>query len=136
MDHATAQAFFDWLASRYERGPLDWTEDVFLYPYSLFVGDQIHVETCAADTHSYILTRRQDMAATGGKSLKTQVRDMRQTGDGRWLFDLRFSVLDAQDAEIAASEAFYLCRVSPTGQVQLESEELTRTTVPFRFTKL
>ena len=48
--------FFDWLAPRLLEGDLEWVEDVYDYPLSFFIEDQIRLEKSPSDTIAYILS--------------------------------------------------------------------------------
>ncbi len=124
------QDFFQQLGERLFQGDLKWLSDVYLYPLSIFVGDDIRVEQSPEDTMAYIHQRREDVYRYGARSIRSEITKIGGIRDNRFATNVDFVFLDAAGRDIARNSTRYFCQQDKYGRLKIESLELLQLAIP------
>lgn len=132
MDPEDVQSFFSWLSNELLLGDLGWLEDVFLYPYSLFIDGEIRVEHSPEETLDYLRSRRLDAQAIGIVSSAGQVREIGETRNQRFPVLVNYFFYNDLNERVATNVSRYLCLQDEQGRLRIESVEIKSSLIPFR----
>ncbi len=122
--------FFDWLASALCDGPLDWVENVYVYPMSLFIGPITRIEKTPEETREYIRDRRAEIRLHGAERMSSkvvQIGEWKRSGY-RVLVEFRFH--DTKAETIAFNRTWFLCHDQPDGTIKIQSVDIEHLGIP------
>ena len=124
------EEFFEKLSERFLTGPLDWIEDVYLYPLSVFKGGNIHIERGPDDTRDYLTKRRETAARAGIATMRAAQVRPRQTQEGRWEVAVVMEFFSTSGKSLGSNRSRYLCREDEAGEIRIESVEILDSGLP------
>jgi len=130
-DEDRISAFFEWLAGALFDGDLDWVDDVYIFPMSIFSGVDMRVDQTAEQMRAYILGRRAEVRAQGVASMRGRVLGIGRPTSAGYRVEVEFRFYDAQGNFVALNRNHYLCTDGPNGEIRISSLELTRLGIPF-----
>ena len=126
------RTFFDWLVARLFEGELDWLEEVYVYPYSIFIGDEIRLETVPEETAAYLNMRRTHAKRLGVYAMTANVIQVTHKPGGlRFSVRVEFIFIKNDGTELGRNTAHYLCHYAENGNIRVESLELLDIGLPF-----
>jgi hypothetical protein len=125
--------FFQRHADGMVSGPLDWLEEIYVYPLAVFRGNHIFVEKTPDETRQALLERREDYLSVGlGPGTQAEVKVLSQA----MLIDNRMSVTvmtlfsNPETGKTAKTLSKFFCRLTDVGTIKIESLEIVERDVP------